>query len=236
MPRIVDIEPVLKKLEDAMADTDGAVRSTIAALIHLLRLQPIIGAEPVPVPKEMQEEVPKKCSRCCFRFICCRDPRKPSSCRDYVYDPTTERRMEHEQKKSSKKKTSGTDPRDRGHELSSDHGGNGRRTEGAGAGRGQADADKPSHDEGDAAGVRKDAPNRPGRPKKKPSFIRGRVRVTKEIEALFPECRPPKGAEYDAEIYLAEQGRYRERPYCIVEHAGKRIVLRTGEYEEIRQE
>lgn len=48
MARIIDAEPVLDKLRDAMRDADGKARAQVAALIHLLEIQPQIQTKEGP--------------------------------------------------------------------------------------------------------------------------------------------------------------------------------------------
>lgn len=58
-----------------------------------------------------------------------------------------------------------------------------------------------------------------------------RVRITKDIEGLFKECQPKKGKVYDAE-YIDSSKEYKKfPPVCIINLAGKRIILRKTEFE-----
>lgn len=58
-----------------------------------------------------------------------------------------------------------------------------------------------------------------------------KIRITKEIVDLFPECRPIVGKIYNAE-YHDPVGTYKKFvPICIINVAGKRIIIRKNEYE-----
>lgn len=58
-----------------------------------------------------------------------------------------------------------------------------------------------------------------------------KIRITKEIENLFPECRPIVGKIYDAEYYDPAGTYKRFPPICIINIAGKRIIIRKNEFE-----
>lgn len=55
-----------------------------------------------------------------------------------------------------------------------------------------------------------------------------KIRVTKTILDLFPECRPEEGAVYDAEFML---GKGKSNDVAIIEFGGKKILLRKDEFE-----
>lgn len=58
-----------------------------------------------------------------------------------------------------------------------------------------------------------------------------RIRIIKEICDIFPAFRPKLGNLYDAE-YIDSSKAYKSfPPVCIVNIAGKRIIIRKGEYE-----
>ena len=58
-----------------------------------------------------------------------------------------------------------------------------------------------------------------------------KIRITKEIDNLFPECQPKAGKIYDAEYY-DPAGTYKKfPPICIINIAGKRIIIRKNEFE-----
>jgi hypothetical protein len=58
-----------------------------------------------------------------------------------------------------------------------------------------------------------------------------KVRIIKDISGLFPEYCPKKGKVYDAE-YKAPYNSYQHfNPLCIINVAGKRIVIRHDEFE-----
>lgn len=63
-----------------------------------------------------------------------------------------------------------------------------------------------------------------------------KVRITKDIEGLFPECKPQVGKVYDAE-YIDSSRCYRSYPpVCVLNIAGKRIIIRKNEFEIVRCE
>lgn len=221
MPKIIDAEPIIQKLENAMADTDGVVRATIAAFIHLLKIQPEIQQKKTAARKPAD-----KCKRCIYRLVCKPEQKASRGCEDYAYDPTTERSKTDGKKKQTKKKKTGSDSGNGGHLLPSDNGRDVGRFEGAGAGCGQADADVKAHHEGNAKGMLQ------GRQRPKSDEGRqGRIRVTKEIDGLYDHCCPQCGAEYDATLYTADLSRNRRHPNCVIVCGGKRVILRQGEYE-----
>ena len=221
MPKIIDAEPVIKKLEDAMADTEGVARATIAAFIHLLKIQPEIQQK-----KTGARKPPDKCRNCIYRWVCKPEQKASRGCEDYAYDPTTERSKTDGKKKQTKKKKTGSDSGNGGHLLPSDNGRDVGRPEGAGAGRGQADANIKAHHEGNAKGMQQGR-QRPNSDEGRP----GRIRITKEISGLYDSCCPKFGVEYDATIYAADLTKGRRIPNCVIMCGGKQVILRQGEYE-----
>ena len=58
-----------------------------------------------------------------------------------------------------------------------------------------------------------------------------KIRITKEIAGLFQECCPKIGKIYNAE-YIDSNVRYqRGHPICVINMAGKRVVIRNDEFE-----
>lgn len=58
-----------------------------------------------------------------------------------------------------------------------------------------------------------------------------KIRIIKEIEDLFPQYQPEVGKIYDAEYY-DPAGTYKKfPPICIINIAGKRIIIRKNEFE-----
>lgn len=53
----------------------------------------------------------------------------------------------------------------------------------------------------------------------------GHIIPTKEVTAIYPECRPVVGQVYPAEICFG-MGPY----FCVIPVADKRIILRRGEF------
>lgn len=58
-----------------------------------------------------------------------------------------------------------------------------------------------------------------------------KIRITKEIAGLFPECRPKVGKVYDAEYIDSSKAYKKFPPVCILNIAGKRIIVRKDEFE-----
>ena len=54
-----------------------------------------------------------------------------------------------------------------------------------------------------------------------------KIRVTRPVGGLFPECQPEIGKEYDATRSEPPKG----KPFVVIEVGEKKIVLRDGEYE-----
>ena len=69
-------------------------------------------------------------------------------------------------------------------------------------------------------------------------MIQVRIKVTKEVMDLFPECRPQVGAVFDAAYSPKSSSRRKaysgKAEFCVINFRGKRIVLREGEYEIIQ--
>ena len=65
----------------------------------------------------------------------------------------------------------------------------------------------------------------------KPKVTKCRIRIIKDIEGIFPECRPKVGKVYDAEHIDSSRGYRKYPPVCIVNIAGKRIIVRKDEFE-----
>ena len=59
-----------------------------------------------------------------------------------------------------------------------------------------------------------------------------KIRVIKEIFELWKECRPEVGKVYDARYYPAIHTKCgnRNRAACVINVAGKHIILREGEF------
>lgn len=58
-----------------------------------------------------------------------------------------------------------------------------------------------------------------------------KIRITKNITELFPECRPKVGKVYDAEYIDSSKAYKASPPVCILNIAGKRIIIRKSEFE-----
>lgn len=58
-----------------------------------------------------------------------------------------------------------------------------------------------------------------------------KIRIIKEITELFPECRPKMGKTYYAEYIESNCSYHKFPPICIVNIAGKRIIVRKEEFE-----
>ncbi len=69
--------------------------------------------------------------------------------------------------------------------------------------------------------------------------MRCRIKVIKDVTTIFPECKPTVGKIYDAEYTPRHKQKYGDKYYsgngefCVVNISGKRIVLRSGEFETI---
>lgn len=58
-----------------------------------------------------------------------------------------------------------------------------------------------------------------------------KIRITKDNTDLFPEYKPTLGKIYDAEYIDQSRSYHRYPPICVVNIAGKRIVIRKDEFE-----
>lgn len=58
-----------------------------------------------------------------------------------------------------------------------------------------------------------------------------KIRIIKDITDLFPECKPKVGGIYDAEYVASYRSYQRFKPISIIYVAGKRIIVREGEFE-----
>jgi hypothetical protein len=58
-----------------------------------------------------------------------------------------------------------------------------------------------------------------------------KIRITKDIAGLYPECCPKVGKIYNAEYIDSTITYQRGRPICVIDIAGKRIIIREGEFE-----
>lgn len=62
-------------------------------------------------------------------------------------------------------------------------------------------------------------------------MMKCKVRIIKEIEGVFPEYRPKVGKVYEAEYIDSSKNYKKFPPVCIVNIAGKRIIVRKKEFE-----
>ena len=63
--------------------------------------------------------------------------------------------------------------------------------------------------------------------------IKCKIRIIKEIEDLYPQYMPKVGKIYNA-LYVDStrpNARQRVPPVCVVDIAGKRIIVRENEFE-----
>lgn len=61
-----------------------------------------------------------------------------------------------------------------------------------------------------------------------------KIRITKEIDDLFPQYQPKVGKIYDAEYMKPTNKRQRAKPFCVIGIAEKRIIIREGEFEVVK--
>ena len=61
--------------------------------------------------------------------------------------------------------------------------------------------------------------------------MRCKIRITKDIAGLYPQYQPKVGKVYDAEYIESTRTYQKCPPICVVVIAGKRIIIRKGEYE-----
>ena len=62
-------------------------------------------------------------------------------------------------------------------------------------------------------------------------MMKCKVRIIKEIEGVFPEYRPKVGKVYEAEYIDSSKNSKKFPPVCIVNIAGKRIIVQKKEFE-----
>lgn len=67
-------------------------------------------------------------------------------------------------------------------------------------------------------------------------MINCKIRIIKEVEGVYPEYRPKIGQIYDAEYKDGIHSYKKCPPVCIVNIAGKRIIIRKDEFEIVRYE
>ena len=61
-----------------------------------------------------------------------------------------------------------------------------------------------------------------------------KIRIVKEITGLFQECCPKVGKVYNAE-YIDSSIRYQKgHAVCVINMAGKRVIIRNDEFEIVR--
>ena len=65
-------------------------------------------------------------------------------------------------------------------------------------------------------------------------MMKCKIRIIKDIEGLFPECRPNVGKIYDAEYRESTWKQRSIPPICVINIAGKRITIREDEFEVLR--
>lgn len=58
-----------------------------------------------------------------------------------------------------------------------------------------------------------------------------KIRITKEIEGLFHECCPKMGRVYNAEYIESAVTYQKSRAVCVIDMAGKRVIIREDEFE-----
>lgn len=63
-----------------------------------------------------------------------------------------------------------------------------------------------------------------------------KIRITQELMGVFPQYSPKVGQIYDAEYVDTSREYKKYPPVCIVEIAGKRIIVRASEFEVVRWE
>ena len=61
-----------------------------------------------------------------------------------------------------------------------------------------------------------------------------KIRIIKEITGLYPQYQPKVGKIYDAEYIEPTYKKRNCHAICVIDIAGKRIVIRNGEYEFVR--
>lgn len=58
-----------------------------------------------------------------------------------------------------------------------------------------------------------------------------RIKIIKEAVGVYPQYQPKVGRVYDAEYIDASKNYRKYPPVCILNIAGKRIIMRKGEFE-----
>jgi hypothetical protein len=58
-----------------------------------------------------------------------------------------------------------------------------------------------------------------------------KIRITKEIEGLFPECCPKVGKIYNAEYVESTIVYQKGHAISVINMAGKRVIIREDEFE-----
>ena len=61
--------------------------------------------------------------------------------------------------------------------------------------------------------------------------MRCKIRIIKEVEGVYREYRPKVGKVYDAEYIDSSKAYKKFPPVCILNIAGKRIIIRKSEFE-----
>lgn len=61
--------------------------------------------------------------------------------------------------------------------------------------------------------------------------VKCKIMITKEIDGLFPQYCPKVGKIYNALYVDSSRGRTKYPPVCIIDMAGKRIIIRKDEFE-----
>lgn len=61
-----------------------------------------------------------------------------------------------------------------------------------------------------------------------------KIRIIEEIAGLYPQYQPKVGKVYNAEYIEPTYTYQRGQPICVIVIAGKRIIIRKGEYEFVR--
>ena len=58
-----------------------------------------------------------------------------------------------------------------------------------------------------------------------------KIRITKEIAGIYPQYQPKIGKTYDAEYIESTYKGGKCQPICVIDIAGKRIIIRQDEFE-----
>ncbi len=61
--------------------------------------------------------------------------------------------------------------------------------------------------------------------------IKCKIKITQEIIGLFPQYCPQVGEIYDAEYVDSSRESAKYPPVCLIDIAGKRILVRKNEFE-----